>query len=89
MNKDQLEALTSWLKENVFQNTDIMFNEELCEQEIDKDNIDTDLTDIIASLHNIIYNLVTGEQYDYMFHWCNKIGADCNDHVFDDLLKGV
>lgn len=89
MNKDQLEALTSWLKENVFQNTDIMFNEELWEQEIDKDNIDTNLTDIIASLHNIIYNLVTGEQYDYMFHWCNKIGADCNDHVFDDLLKGV
>lgn len=63
-----------------------MYNDWLQEQEIDKDNVDTDLIDIIVTLHNIIYKLVTGRPYDYMFHWCNKIGADCNDHVFDELI---
>lgn len=87
MTEKQLNELTYWLRENVFKNPKIMHNEWLWEQEIDKDNVDTDLIDIIASLHNIIYELVTGERYDYMFHWCNKIGADCNDNVFDKLLK--
>lgn len=87
MTEKQLNSLTYWLRENVFKNTDDMYNDWLWEQEIDKDNADTDLIDIIASLHNIIYELVTGERYDYMFHWCNKIGADCNDDVFDKLLE--
>lgn len=86
MTEKQLNNLTYWLRENVFQNTDIMYNDWLWDQEIDKDNVDTDLIDIIATLHNIIYKLVTGASYDYMFHWCNKIGADCNEHVFDKLL---
>lgn len=87
MTEKQLNELTYWLRENVFKNPDIMYNDWLQEQEIDKDNLDTDLIDIIASLHNIIYELVTGNRYDYMFHHCNKIGADCNDDVFDKLLK--
>ena len=87
MTEKQLNNLTYWLRENVFKNTDIMYNDWLWEQEIDRDNIDTDLIDIIASLHNIIYELVTGNRYNYMFHWCNKIGSDCNDNVFDKLLE--
>lgn len=87
MTEKQLNELTYWLRENVFKNPDIMYNDWLCEQEIDKDNIDTDLIDIIASLHNIIYELVTGKRYDYMFHHCNKIGSDCNDDVFDKLIE--
>lgn len=87
MTEKQLNNLTYWLRENVFKNTDIMYNDWLWEQELDKDNVDTDLIDIIATLHNIIYELVIGEPYNYMFHWCNKIGADCNDHIFDKLLE--
>lgn len=87
MTEKQLNNLTYWLIENVFKNTDIMYNDWLWNQEIDKDNIDTNLIDIIATLHNIIYELVTGESYDYMWHWCNKIGSDCNDHEFDKLLE--
>lgn len=87
MTEKQLNELTYWLRENVFKNKDIMYNGWLWKQEIDKDNVDADLIDIIASLHNIIHELVTGERYDYMFHWCNKIGADCNDNVFDKLLE--
>lgn len=38
----------------------------------------------IASLHNLLYEAVTGERYDYMFHWANKVGGDCLDNIFDD-----
>lgn len=40
MTEKQLNNLTYWLRENVFKNTDIMYNDWLWEQEIDKDNID-------------------------------------------------
>lgn len=48
-----------------------------------------DLIDIIATLHNLLTAEVTGERYDYMFHWCNKIGSDCKDNVFDALISNT
>lgn len=43
------------------------------------------LLDIIASLHNELYNEVTGEYYDYMFHWANKgYCGDPNDSLFKE-----
>ena len=48
-----------------------------------------DLIDIIATLHNLLYESVTGNRYDYMFHWCNKIGSDCKDNVFDALISNT
>lgn len=87
MNEKQLDVLTAWLKEHIFTNTEIMFNDTLWDESIDFDNVDASVIDIIATLHNIIYQLVTGEKYDYMWHWCNKIGSDCNDHALDKLLE--
>lgn len=87
MNEKQLDILTTWLKEHIFMNDKIMFNDVLWDESIDFDNVDASVTDIIASLHNIIYKLVTGEKYDYMWHWCNKIGSDCDDSAFDKLLE--
>lgn len=87
MTEKQLDILTTWLKEHIFMNTKIMFNDTLWDESIDFDNVDASVIDIIATLHNIIYQLVTGEKYDYMWHWCNKIGSDCDDHVFDKLLE--
>ena len=49
---------------------------------------EVDLVDIIASLHNLLYEAVTGERYDYMFHWANKCGSDCNDDIFDKDIWG-
>lgn len=41
------------------------------------------LMDIIASLHNELYKEVTGDYYDYMFHWTNKCGYNgVNDGLF-------
>lgn len=84
MTKDELNAITSWLIDNVFRNPDIMFSNEIV---IGDKAIG--IPDIIASLHNILYEQITGERYDYMFHWANKVGSDCEDNIFDNLLKGA
>ena len=59
-----------------------------CEDNFADDENQTPLADIIASLHNLLYEAVTGERYDYMFHWANKVGGDCIDNIFDDDLEG-
>lgn len=86
MTEKQLNALTSWLIENIFRNPDIMFDDYFWNQEIELYGATFDMLDIIASLHNLLYKAVTGQNYNYMFHWCNKIGSDCIDNVFDSLL---
>lgn len=84
MTKDELNTITSLLIENVFRNSHIMFSED----EIMIGDEVVGLPDIIASLHNLLYEQITGERYDYMFHWANKVGSDCIDDIFDDFLKG-
>lgn len=90
MNQKQLSALTIWLKNNVFRNPDAMYpryNESEDESIIEIDGENILMTDIIASLHNLLYEAITGERYNYMFHWANKIGAWCEDDIFDELIK--
>lgn len=42
-----------------------------------------DLLDVIASLHNELYKEVTGEYYDYMYHWANLgYGGSPDDALF-------
>lgn len=84
MTKDELNAITSWLIENVFRNSHIMFSED----EIMIGDVVIGMPDIIATLHNLLYEQITGERYDYMFHWANKVGSWCEDDIFDDMLKG-
>lgn len=84
MNKVQLNIVTQWLIDNVFRNASILYDDNI---RIEHDGID--LVDIIASLHNLLYESVNGERYDYMFHWCNKEGSYCLDNIFDTkILKG-
>lgn len=87
MTEKELRAITDWLIENVFRNPDIMYDDYFWEQEIYIGSTCFDLVDVIATLHNLLYEQVTGKKYDYMFHWCNKIGSDCNDNVFDELIS--
>ena len=97
--QNKLDEITAFLKENVFKNMKVMYNGRCDVDEIwiklPKSYIDkyhgeieeVDLIDIIASLHNLLYEAVTGNRYDYAFHWCNKIGADCLDNIFDYVLE--
>lgn len=78
MDDVKLKQITEWLKENVFRNYDFMFANG---DEIYPGGVHA--ADIIASLHNLLYEQVTGERYNYMFHWANKIGSDTQDNIFD------
>lgn len=80
MTKEKLDQITIDIKNNVMRNGDIVY--ELNEETLI-------LLDYIASLHNLLYEEVTGERYDYMFHWTNKIGYNgIDDDIFDDDYDG-
>lgn len=79
IDRKKLEDITHWLIDKVFRNPDILFNDTIRGEHEE----DIDLVDVIASLHNVLYESVTGYRYDYMFHWANKEGAYCRDELFD------
>ena len=81
ISKEQLDKITTKLIWGVFRNDDIMWSDIPMAKVGDTEY---DLRDIIATLHNYLYEAVTGKRYDYMFHWCNKIGSDCDDDVFSE-----
>ena len=76
MTQEKLDKITQDIKENIMRNGDLVYS-------LNEDNLI--LLDYIASLHNILYEEVTGERYDYMHHWINKIGlSGVDDDIFDD-----
>ena len=66
MTEKQLSAITEYLKEKVWRNEDAMY------MQSDDQGISSidpaDLIDIISSLHNLLYEAITGKKYDYAFH---------------------
>lgn len=83
MNEEELKKVREFLVENVFRNPDIVFS--LVSSRGDVDGID--LVDLIASLYDMLHLSVTGEHYDYMWHWCNKVGGWCDDLALYKLLE--
>lgn len=84
IDQKKLKDITEFLANNVFRDIDIM-HEDLPGVSID--GCEVDLVDIIASLHNLLCEAVTGNRYNYMFHWANKAGAGTFDNIFDDDFK--
>jgi hypothetical protein len=80
MNNYELAELTNFIIRKIMRNSDLMFDDAV---RGDPDSDDVDLLEVIASLHNMLYKEVTGEYYDYMFHWANKVGG----WVYDDMFK--
>lgn len=88
MTQLQLQKLTQLLVEKIFRNGEFMYSNLNNDVIITfDDGTQADAASIIASLHNLLYEAVTGNRYDYMFHWANKCGSWCDDDVFDDFLK--
>ena len=80
MDKEKLNKITAYIVENVWRNEDVMYDIRCIEEgDVEK------LVDIISSLHNLLYEEVTGKRYDYAFHWANKVGSDVDDNIFDNL----
>lgn len=84
IDQKKLKEITEFLANNVFRDIEIM-HEDLPGVKID--GCEVDLVDIIASLHNLLCEAVTGNRYNYMFHWANKAGAWTFDNIFDDDFK--
>lgn len=80
MTTEKLNKITCYLIDNVWRNGNVMYDNR-CIEEGDVEN----LVDIISSLHNLLYEEVTGKRYDYAFHWANKVGSGVDDNIFDNL----
>lgn len=75
-----LKVIKDFIIENVVTNSDLMFNETLDDQ--------IDIISLVCSMYNILYNTITGDNYNYFFHWANKIGGDCDDYYIEHILRG-
>ena len=86
MEKKKLDEITHNLIENYFRNEEVIFSSIHRDDMIDMECLVDDLLEVIASLHNELYKVVTGHYYDYMFHWVNKVSGGCWKHL-DDKFK--
>ena len=82
MDRQKLDKITEHIIDNVMR-SGIVY-------EVNDDSV-IYLMDIIASLHNELYKEVTGDYYDYMFHWTNKIDYNgINDSIYKkDVYGGI
>ena len=83
LDKNKLDKITEYLKDKVWNNENVMFDVDMTTP----GDVEM-LVDIVSSLHNLLHEQVTGERYNYAFHWCNKVGSDTTDDIFDDMLNG-
>ena len=84
MTDEELTKVRDFLVENVFRNPDIVLS---CVDIARGDIEGIDLVDLIASLYDMLHLSVTGEHYDYMWHWTNKVGGWCDDLALYKLLN--
>ena len=78
MSKEQLDNIRDYIVNNIMRNPDFIYSDEI--RGYDED--DTDLLEVIASLYEVLHREVTGEPYNYMFHFANKVGGWVADDLF-------
>lgn len=78
MDKDKLDYVRNWLIDNLFRSDRIMFEPKIREAELDPER-SCDLIEVIAYLYNRLHEVVTGEEYNYFYHWGNHIGYSVED----------
>lgn len=84
MNEEKLAKIREFIIDNIVRDFD---NHIKCTDIILPDNLD--VLDIIVGLYDMLHKEVTGKNYDYMWHWANKIGLWCEDGFFyNRIVKG-
>lgn len=84
MTEEELELICNYIVENIARNPDVFIK---C-LDIDVDD-QLDVIDIIVGLYDMLHKAVTGKNYDYMWHWANKIGFWCeDDRFYKRIVKG-
>ena len=76
MTEERLDKIREHLVYDIMRNWDYVFSDEV------RGNVD--LLSVIASLYNLLHKEVTGEDYEYFFHWANKVGGYVDDNYFDE-----
>lgn len=72
---EQLNNIRIYLIEHFYMNEDFAFNSLTS---------DYHLLEIIANLYELAHQAITGEEYDYLWHYYNKISASVfNTYFFD------
>lgn len=80
MTEKQLTTVRSWIINNIMRNKSIMFSDERYENDVDP-------IEVIASLYELLHREVTGEKYEYMFHWANLTGSWVEETLFTNMIK--
>lgn len=80
ISKEDLDVIRNFIIDNVVENSNLMFNETLDDE--------IDIISLVCSLYNVLHSVITGEEYDYFFHWANKIGGACDDNYIEHILSG-
>lgn len=81
----KMKAITRFII-TLMRNSDIMYNCYIRGME-SKDDID--LMDVIAYLHEIIYQLYYRRPYRYMFHWANKVGSAVDEENIEMIINDI
>ena len=84
MDENELKIIREFIIDKIIREPDMFIN---C---LDIDVTDQiDLIDVITGLYNMLHKSVTGEDYDYMWHWANKIGFWCDDNrLYNSVIQG-
>lgn len=82
--KEELDKITNILVDGLYTNDDIIIPLYAEFPPVIYKDKHYCVSDIIATLHNLLYECVTGKKYDYMWHWANKCGMWANDNIFEE-----
>lgn len=84
MKKEHLDNIRNYIVDNIMRNPDYLFSDEIRGEK----DTDIDLLTVIASLYEELHQEVTGEEYNYMWHFANKYGGYVDSKLFIDLKAG-
>lgn len=90
MSDEQLKIIREWIIWYIMREDKILHDPAVRDIQVYGDpgeTVSIDLVDVIASLYELLHFQVTGEYYDYMWHWTNKAGAEVNDKFFAEMMQ--
>ena len=80
MEEGKLNRIREFIVNYIMRDSYVMFSDDA--REVGPHHID--LIYVIASLYEELHKEVTGEPYEYMFHWANKVGSWVDDDLFSE-----
>lgn len=80
MEEGQLKQIRDFIVNYIMRDSYVMYSDEA--RDVGPHHID--LIYVIASLYEELHKQVTGEPYEYMFHWANKVGSWVEDDLFSE-----